>query len=258
MAGTQRQRASIPLAGKPGRAGRRYPARALGSSPTYWFSMFAASALGTNLGDFWIDGLSLGKWTSFASLAAIALLAMLGDRWAGRRSNAAFWLAIVVLRAAATNVADFLTVDLKLGFAATSLILGAATLLAGYFTNTGGARSTTPTVDARYWMAMLVAGVFGTVAGDMASHMVGLFAAAGGLCLTLVIVIGLRSWLAPASAMAYWCIVLAERCAGTPVGDGLASRHGVGLGLPVAMACTGGLLIAGLLADRLAGKASGR
>ena len=45
--------------------------------------------------------------------------------------------------------------------------------------------------------------------------------------------------------LSYWVAVLAERAAGTPVGDGLASRHGVGL--PAATACTAALFAAALL-----------
>jgi uncharacterized membrane-anchored protein len=249
------QQAAGYRAGGRSRAGQGHAARALSGNPAYWFSMFAASALGTNLGDFWAEGLSLGLWTSFGSLAVAAGLAMLVDRRIGWRTNGAYWVAIVVLRAAATNVADFMTGHLKLGYGAVSVVLGVATLVAGYFTWIDKARSTTPLVDARYWTAMLIAGIFGTVAGDLASHTMGLYAAAGALCLTLVVALVLRTRFAPTSVVAYWCIVLAERCAGTPVGDGLASRHGLGLGMPVAMACTGGLLVAGLLADRMIGAA---
>ncbi|MEA2792054.1 MAG: hypothetical protein QOG73_4460, partial [Acetobacteraceae bacterium] len=36
----------------------------------------------------------------------------------------------------------------------------------------------------------------------------------------------------------HWAIVMAERCAGTAVGDALASRRAVALGLPIATVCT--------------------
>jgi uncharacterized membrane-anchored protein len=228
--------------------------RAFRVSPAYWFTMFAASALGTNLGDFWADRLFADRWVSFASLVAICGLGIAGDRRIGRRSDVGYWIAIVGLRAAATIVADFLTHDCKLGYVATSIILGVATLLAGYFTRLDEVTRTSPTIDMRYWTAMLVAGVFGTTAGDLASHMIGLYAAAGMLCVTLVVVIGLRARFAPTSVLAYWCIVLVERCAGTPVGDGLASSRAVGLGLPLAIVCTTGLLVVGLLVTGLGGR----
>jgi uncharacterized membrane-anchored protein len=49
-----------------------------------------------------------------------------------------------------------------------------------------------------------------------------------------------------ARALGYWCIVLAERAAGTPAGDWFASRRGLGLGLPIALLCVGAGLIAAL------------
>ncbi|WP_428540365.1 hypothetical protein [Rhodopila sp.] len=238
--------------------GSRQARRAMDTTPAFWFSMFAASALGTNLGDFCVDGLSLDRWTSFAALAALAGLSILADRGAARRTDAGYWVAIVTLRAAATNVADFLTHDRKLGYVTISIVLGVATLLAGRFTRIDKTNNGSPTVDERYWGTMLIAGIFGTTVGDMTSHTFGLYAAAGSFCLALAIFIALRGRFAATSATAYWCVVLAERAAGTPVGDALASSRAVGLGLPIAMACTLALLLAGLTAYRLTPRSARR
>jgi uncharacterized membrane-anchored protein len=227
--------------------GAAAPARALGATPAYWFSMFAASALGTNLGDFTVDTLSLGRGMSFALLAVITGLAFWGDRRFARRTDAGYWIAIVTLRAAATNVGDFLTEDLSISYPVLMVVLGLSTLFAGCFTRIDKVTSTSPLVDARYWAAMLIAGIFGTVGGDFISHMIGLYAAAAALCTAAVIVLAARSTFAATSVLTYWCAVLAERCAGTPVGDALASHRAVGLGLKLAMLCTGLLLMVGLL-----------
>ena len=235
--------------------GGRQARRAMDTTPAYWFSMFAASALGTNLGDFCVDGLSLDRWTSFAALAGLSILA---DRGAAHWTDAGYWVAIVALRAAATNVADFLTHDRKLGYVTISIALGVATLLAGQFTRIDKTNNGSPTVDERYWGTMLIAGIFGTTVGDMTSHTFGLYAAAGLLCLALTIFIALRGRFAATSAIAYWCVVLAERAAGTPVGDALASSRAGGLGLPIAMACTLALLLAGLTAYRLTRRSARR
>ena len=219
--------------------------RTLGATPAYWFCMFAASALGTNLGDFTVDTLSLARGASFALLAAITVAAIWGDGKYGGRAEAGYWIAIVTLRAAATNVSDFLTHDLRLGYVAATTALGIATLCAGAFTRIG--RGGTPLIDGRYWIAMLIAGIFGTTGGDLAAHTLGLYAASAVLCGTVLIVLAARSRFAATSALGYWCIVLAERCAGTPVGDGLASYRAIGLGLPLAMVCTCALLAIALL-----------
>jgi uncharacterized membrane-anchored protein len=223
------------------------PARALGATPAYWFSMFAASALGTNLGDFTVDTLSLGRGVSFALLAVITGLAFWGDSWFARRTDAGYWVAIVTLRAAATNVGDVLTGDLSISYPVLMVVLGLSTLFAGCFTRIEKVAGTSPLVDARYWVAMLIAGIFGTVGGDFLSHAIGLYAAAAALCTAAVIVLAARSAFAAGSVLTYWCAVLVERCAGTPVGDALASHRALGLGMKLAMLCTGFLLMVGLL-----------
>ena len=217
-------------------------ARALEPSVLFWFTMFAASALGTNLGDFWADALSLGLVASFGALAALSAVLIAGDRFWGRSTEIFFWLAIVFLRAMATNVGDFLTDDLRIARPVSGLALAAATLAAGYFT-VGRA---SPSIDLRYWLAMFVGGAFGTIGGDFVSHGVGLPLATVALAAVLVATIGARSAVAPASLLGYWCIVLAERAAGTPAGDLLAEERGLNLGLPIAMTITGGVFIAAL------------
>jgi hypothetical protein len=41
------------------------------TSPAFWLAMFAASAFGTVLGDFWAEGLHLGLVLSFGTLVVI-------------------------------------------------------------------------------------------------------------------------------------------------------------------------------------------
>ena len=93
---------------------------------------------------------------------------------------------------------------------------------------------------------MGLGGVFGTVFGDLTSHTIGMFPALITLGVGLIVVILVRGALAPTSMLGYWCIVLAERAAGTPAGDWFASRRGLGLGLPAALLCVGAGLIAAL------------
>jgi uncharacterized membrane-anchored protein len=93
---------------------------------------------------------------------------------------------------------------------------------------------------------MFIAGLFGTVAGDLIHHNTGLYDASAALCLALAGLIFAREAGAPASVLLYWSIVMAERCAGTAVGDALASRRAVALGVPLASLCTTALLVVSL------------
>ena len=223
--------------------------RALSTGPAFWLAMLIASAFGTNLGDLWTGRLGLPGAAAFASLVAVSALAVLGDRRIGLRTEAAYWVAIVVLRAAATNVADFLIENLHLGFVPVGAVLAALALAVGSQTQArpvhGGEAS--PVIDGRYWAAMFVAGVFGTVAGDLVSHTVGVLASAAALTALLLVVLLIRARRFPGLMISYWVVVLAERAAGTPLGDGLASRRGVGLGLQLATATTAALLATALL-----------
>jgi uncharacterized membrane-anchored protein len=223
-----------------------FRARALNPSPAFWLAMFVASAFGTVLGDFWAEGLHLGLVLSFGTLVVITGLLIRGDFLKGQGTEAFYWLSIIFLRAGATNVGDGLIHIVGLSFIIASLLTGVATLVAGFFTLSPSATATSPLIDLRYWLAMGIGGVFGTVFGDLTSHTIGMFPALIALGVGLIAVVLVRSALAPTSMLGYWCIVLAERAAGTPAGDWFASRRGLGLGLPVALLCVGAGLIAAL------------
>ena len=214
------------------------PARALQPSLAYWVAMYAASALGTNLGDYYPRALGWEIEAAFAAFVALTLALIALDRVVGRRTELLFWIALVVLRAVATNLGDALT-HLGVSRVVSSPVLGVLTLTAGYLT----LGETSPRVDARYWAAMGLGGVFGTVAGDWVSHVFGLPAAAAGLAGLLVVAVAARSRNPGAGVLSYWALVLVERAAGTPAGDLLAEGRGLGLGLPVAMAIAGTVFV---------------
>ena len=224
---------------------RIFQARALAPTPAFWLSMFAASALGANIGDLCAENLGLGLATSFATLAVICALMIWGDRENGGRTEFFYWLAIVCLRAVATNVGDFFTHSLGMNYLLATVVLGAMTLVLGYYT-LPSADSASPRIDLRYWAAMFAGGVFGTIGGDMVSHSVGLFLSAILLGALLLAVIRVRNLAAPTAVVGYWCVVLAERAAGTPLGDWLAKTRGLNLGLPIAIVLTTSLLLVAL------------
>lgn len=211
--------------------------------------MLAASALGTNLGDLWTGHLGMSGLTAFTALVVVVAAAIWADRAFGRLTEFAYWIAIVVLRAAATNVADLRMAQFSVGSVPAAAGLAILAIMAGRRTRpvtaTGGRAS--PAVDGWYWATMFVAGVFGTAAGDLVSHAMGVVASAITLTILLVAVISVRERVFAGSMMSYWVAVLAERAAGTPIGDGLASRHGAALGLQLATCCSAMLLSAALL-----------
>ena len=223
---------------------RPLPPRAMDVTYAYWFAMLAASAFGTNLGDLWADILFPGRFSSLASLLAICAVVVWYDRRSAARTEAGYWVAIVAMRAAATNLADIITHDLAMNYVLASALLAGLTLVAARFTHP--VRGGSPLVDSAYWVTMFIAGLFGTVAGDFTHHSIGLYAASGLFCLALAGLIGVRDGTAPASMLLYWTIVMAERCAGTAVGDALASRRAVALGVLIATVCTASVTLSAL------------
>src|SRR5580704_7290275 len=184
--------------------------RAMDVTRSYWFAMLAASAFGTNVGDLWAEVLFPGRVASLTSLLCVCVAAVWYHRRAAARTEAGYWVAIVAMRAAATNLADILTHELALGYVLVSVLLCLATLVAARFTIPDVARGGSPRVDGAYWAAMFVAGLFGTVAGDLTHHTVGLYSASVAFCLVLTGFILVRGAVAPTSVLLYWSIIMME------------------------------------------------
>src|SRR3984885_9771907 len=85
-------------------------------TPRYWVAILVASMCGANTGDFLSHNLHLGHWRGLPPLAAVFLAILWAERRARIATEAYYWLAIIVLRTAATNLADLGTHDLKLGY----------------------------------------------------------------------------------------------------------------------------------------------
>src|SRR5947209_3230331 len=77
----------------------------------YWVAISVASVFGANLGDLASHDLHLGHWRGLPVLAALFALVLLGERRTRAAGQAWYWLAIVLLRTAATNLGDLATHD---------------------------------------------------------------------------------------------------------------------------------------------------
>jgi uncharacterized membrane-anchored protein len=228
-------------------------------TPRYWAAILVASMCGANTGDFLSHNLHLGHWRGLAPLAVAFFLIV----WAERRSRIAteayYWLAIIVVRTAATNLADLATHDFGLGYPATDMAL-TALLLAVVAFDPGRKRSANagriaadalimklPATDTPYWVAMLIAGTLGTASGDWVAHSLGL----GYASVLLVAVFGvvlLTVWRVGGMSVSwYWTGIVAARTAGTTLGDYLAGRHGLDLGLSLSTSLTACMLAAAVV-----------
>ena len=221
----------------------------------YWIALCLASVFGANMGDFFAHSLGLGHVAGLPFLAIALAVVFVVERFDRRVHEAYYWLAIVVVRTAATNLADFFSVDLRL--AKPWVMTGLAVLLAlsvaaawrllwSHAADKTDAERNLLRADSGYWLAMLIAGTLGTVGGDFFSHDLHLGNALASIALCALLapffLLGARRllWSLPL----YWTTIVMVRAAGTTVGDLLAARNALGLALSTAAT---GLLFVGFL-----------
>jgi uncharacterized membrane-anchored protein len=168
-----------------------------------------------------------------------------------------YWLAIVVARAAATDLADFATHQIKLdyllvagGLAALLIVVlivgraaGATTIK--YEERPDGCYDNIPVPNVTYWAAMVVAGLLGTVSGDFVASDLGFGAGQGAVALTAITACFMLACLLEdrVSKSWYWLAVVAVRTAGTDIGDYLSADDGLNLGFTLTSLCLGIVLV---------------
>ncbi|WP_428395949.1 hypothetical protein [Lichenicoccus sp.] len=160
-----------------------------------------------------------------------------------RGSEAFYWIAILIVRAAATNIADFSIDKQHLGYVPVGIVL--ALILAGlivFYYRSGRRRVTgdLPPTNGLYWVTMLTAGSLGTIIGDGVGHafhsvQVGVPISAGLSTIALALILSSRMRMSWRTALTYWVAVVVVRWWGTNVGDIVAFTAG----LLVSLAITG-------------------
>ena len=196
----------------------------------YWTGISIASVFGANLGDFLSHDLHLGHIRGLPLLAAALSLILILRRRSTANRELFYWLAIIVLRTAATNLGDLMTHDLRI---ASGWVMGAAILLL-----LRNMRRTTIQLDGLYWSGMLLAGIFGTALGDAVSGRFGVGEASIMLTVGVAALFRFRTHAAVGVGFC-WIIIMAIRTAGTSVADFCAGS----VGLEASTLCTGLMLV---------------
>lgn len=219
-----------------------------GINANYWLALVAASVFGTNTGDFVARSLHLGHLAGLPCLALLFGAILLLARRARQDAVLYFWAAIITMRTAATNVGDAFH-DFRVPYSVSIpivLALFAASVLLYARVSENSRGEGTVRVNSAYWVAMMLAGVLGTIGGDCASFRLGL-TPAGAACVFGVLIALSIGWFRKKGnlldAIPYWTTVALIRTGGTAAGDALADA----LGLALSTALTG-LVFAGLVA----------
>ncbi|HTJ30267.1 MAG TPA: hypothetical protein VL346_07190 [Acidobacteriaceae bacterium] len=223
----------------------------------YWTAITLASVFGTNLGDFYAHESGLGIVKGLAVLALLAAIAFLAERFDSLRHQAWYWLVIIFIRTGATNIADYLAFRVRIP--GLLLTLGLAVLIALFGWGTHRAAQSAgpnalPPTNAAYWLAMLSAGVFGTVLGDICEHAFGEGVATIALTVFLLIMLSAGFRYAAQNLLIYWIIVSIARTAGTAIGDWFAENKILHIGLPLCTLGSGIVFTAILLFWRSSAK----
>src|ERR1700744_3987772 len=144
--------------------------------PRYWTALCIASIFGANMGDFCAHNLGLGHVAGLPFLAAALAIVMVAERFDNLRHLLYYWTAIIIVRTAATNFADFAAGDLKLPrpwiMLGLTVVLIAAVWLSWQLVWRRLSNKSAGVLCARaaYWASMFIAGTLGTVIGDFCSH----------------------------------------------------------------------------------------
>jgi uncharacterized membrane-anchored protein len=222
----------------------------------YWSALCLASIFGANMGDLFARNLGLGHVAGLPFLAIALAIVLISERFDGTQHQWHYWTAIIIVRTAATNFADFAAGDMKLPrlwvMAALIILLVAALWLVWQFSwrRLSDKTDNVLRADLGYWICMFIAGTLGTVIGDFCSHNLGLGDGGAAILLSpLVAVLLVVGWPGPLRLLPfYWLTVVAIRAAGTSIGDFASGR--TMLGLPASTAMMGILFIALLLVWR--------
>jgi uncharacterized membrane-anchored protein len=222
--------------------------------PRFWSALCLASVFGANMGDFFAHNIGLGHVAGLPFLVIGFALVVAIERFDRTAHETYYWLAIILVRTAATNLGDFFAGDLRIArplvMAILAVVLAIVIAVAWktrWKSDSGDPEAVVLCADAPYWFGMLLAGTLGTVMGDYFSHNLQLGDAVGAIVLTAILAamfaIGSTGliWSLPF----YWATIVVIRATGTDVGDFLAGRHM--FGLPLSTILTGLAFVALLL-----------
>ena len=194
----------------------------------FWTALCLASILGCNTGDYFASFFGFLSGLP-ALIIAFAIVLFLEQRDSGN-SKAYYWFAIILVRTAATNLADFVAKQNGL----VSALVGLTALLLAVMLFTRVRRRAAPApsvnglpvVDGLYWTTMLIAGTLGTALGDFASFKTGMGLEGASLALSLLVavLVALKTARSGTVPLSYWFVVVTIRTAGTSVGD-MFARH---------------------------------
>jgi uncharacterized membrane-anchored protein len=221
----------------------------------YWAGITMASVFGTNTGDWFAFRSGLGILGGLPILAALIAAAYFLERRDDSQHEAWYWLAIILIRTGATNIADYVCGRRFLGVDRVAFSLALAVFIAAmvFWQHRKNDEPGLPRTDANYWVTMLAAGVFGTAAGDAVLGSLGGPEGSGGVYASAILATLLAVLLLFGRGgrvqmlYYYWLTICIARTAGTAIADMLAENETLNIGLVASTIATGIVFVGVLL-----------
>jgi uncharacterized membrane-anchored protein len=192
----------------------------------FWVIKVAATTLGETAGDAVSMTMQLGYLVGTAIFAAVFLIMVAAQIFAGRFNPWLYWTTIVATTTLGTTLADFADRSIGIGYAGGAALLLAllvGSLLAWHRSLGSIAVATvrSPKAEMFYWVTILFSQTLGTALGDWTADDAGLgyrgSAALFGLLLALVA--SAYAWTAISRTALFWAGFILTRPLGAVVGD---------------------------------------
>lgn len=228
--------------------------------PRFWVAFMITSVFGANLGDL-ADSLALGNLGRMLVLAALLAVVFIGERYDRSRTEICYWVAVVIIQAASTRLADFSEVNLGLGglvlvgslavlIVAAFWIMRSPTMLtiSTYMISRPGAAAK-PLADSAHWTAMVLASTLGAAASDFLAVGLHLGPSRATMILSVLLAVSFCLHRLPSAnrLFVYWLTSTIMRALGPAVADLLTRNTLAPVRLPVSATLSGAMLVALLL-----------
>ncbi len=207
---------------------------------SFWIIKIMATTVGETAADFLNINLNLGLSRTSAVMAALLVIALVGQVATRRLVPWTYWLAVVFVSVVGTLITDNITDMLGVPLALTTSVFALALAACFAFWYASERTLSIQTVytlrrELFYWAAILLTFALGTAAGDWVAETLQLgyllSALAFGTAIGLVALAHYRLGLNP--VLAFWIAYILTRPLGASFGDLLsqpAANGGLGLG----------------------------
>lgn len=205
----------------------------------FWLIKILSTTVGETGADFLAVNVGLGMLITDAITAALLAIALGLQLHFRRLVPWAYWLTVVLISVAGTQITDALTDGAGISLYLSTACFGALLAIVFWLWYRSERTLSIRQIDTRrreifYWVAILCTFALGTAAGDLATEALGLGFSWGVVVFgALIAVTGLAAYLGLNRVLAFWIAYILTRPLGASLGDLLSQSRaygGVGLG----------------------------